>query len=108
MTKVRAKSLIELPNWVATITPVIEETPVSQMTQMQAPEPRIPGMPSPHKIHGSFLKSVSPRRRNSPVKTPVSPKPLGSVKKKVLGLEGFNDGVRFLIDCNKSIYGVYK
>ena len=93
LSKVKAKSMIQLPNWVATISPVIEETPVSQMSQTQAPEPRIPGMPSPHKIHGSFLnKPVSPRPNRSPVRAPPSPV---LEKKKKLDLEGFSDGVSF-------------
>lgn len=33
----------------------------------QAPEPHLPGMPSPRKIHGSFLnKAVSPNIKKSP------------------------------------------
>lgn len=35
----------------------------------QAPEPHLPGMPSPRKIHGSFLnKAVSPNVKKSPLR----------------------------------------
>ncbi|XP_060601192.1 telomere-associated protein RIF1-like isoform X2 [Ruditapes philippinarum] len=95
LSKVKAKSMIQLPNWVATISPVIDETPISQMTQTQAPEPRIPGMPSPHKIHGSFLnKPVSPKPSRSPIRAPPSPV---SEKKKKLNLDRFSDGDFVLI-----------
>ncbi|KAL4222923.1 DNA-binding protein rif1 [Mactra antiquata] len=91
LEKVKVKSSIQLPGWVHEPTIVIQDTPVSQMTQSQAPEPVIPGMPSPHKIHGSFLhKPVSPSMKgSSPVKNPViSPAP----KKKVPLLNSFDDG----------------
>lgn len=69
LSKVREKSSVLLPGWVSVPVTVVEETPVSQMSQAdsQAPEPHLPGMPSPRKIHGSFLnKAVSPNVKKSP------------------------------------------
>ena len=84
LTKVREKSVIQLPGWVNMDKALIEETPISQMSQSQYPEPRIPGMPSPHKIHGSFLnKAVSPKPKRSPMKSPVMTRAANSAKKKV-------------------------
>ncbi|XP_061193994.1 telomere-associated protein RIF1-like [Saccostrea echinata] len=71
LAKIKEKSSILLPGWVSIPVTVVEETPVSQMSQpdSQAPEPFIPGMPSPRKIHGSFLnKAVSPNIKNSPAR----------------------------------------
>lgn len=94
LTKMKTKTTIHLPGFTSVNTSVIEETPISQMSQTQAPDPHIPGMPSPHKIHGSFLnKPVSPRILKSPLKSPVSPKHAASAKKKMLDLHGFNDDV---------------
>ncbi|XP_052797305.1 telomere-associated protein RIF1-like isoform X2 [Mya arenaria] len=94
LTKVKTKSSIKLPGFIPMEPAVIEETPVSQMTQGATPEPHLPGMPSPHKImRGSFLnKPVSPRPSKSPIKTPHSPRAAGSAKKKVLSLDGFDEG----------------
>ncbi|KAK3108131.1 hypothetical protein FSP39_001720 [Pinctada imbricata] len=86
LLKVKDKTSISLPGWVSTDIPVIEETPVSQMSQAesQAPEPHIPGMPSPHKVHGSFLnKAVSPNIKKSPAKKAES-KPASKAKKDLL------------------------
>ena len=63
----------------------------------QAPEPHIPGLPSPRKIVGSFLnKAVSPNVKKSPAKlTVLSPKAVSSVKKK-LKVDDFRDGVSII------------
>lgn len=97
--QVKSKSSIKLPGFDASNSMMtIEETPVSQITQntmTPAPEPHLPGMPSPHKImHGSILnKPVSPRPSKSPAKTATGSPLINSAKKKKLDLDGFNDGV---------------
>ncbi|XP_056007115.1 telomere-associated protein RIF1-like isoform X2 [Ostrea edulis] len=71
LAKVKEKSTIILPGWVSIPVTVVEETPASQMSQAdsQAPEPHLPGMPSPRKIHGSLLnKTVSPNPKKSPAR----------------------------------------
>ncbi|XP_041365678.1 telomere-associated protein RIF1-like [Gigantopelta aegis] len=94
LTKVKEKTSITLPGFVSSDV-VIEETPLSQFGQgdSQAPEPHIPGLPSPSKIVGSFLhKAVSPSIKKSPAKPViVSPKAISSVKKK-LKIDDFREG----------------
>ena len=54
----KEKTPIVLPGWSSVDVSVIEETPVSQMSQAgesNAPVPNIVGMPSPLKGHGSFM-----------------------------------------------------
>ena len=34
LSKVKEKSVISVPGWVTLVTPVIEETPISQMSQV--------------------------------------------------------------------------
>ncbi|XP_076471841.1 uncharacterized protein LOC143301433 [Babylonia areolata] len=71
--KLREKTQLSLPGWNAVDVSVIDETPISQMSQMdsQAPEPLLPGMPSPVRLRGSFLnKEVSPK----PTTKPITPK----------------------------------
>ena len=58
----------------------------------QAPEPHIPGIPSPHKICGSFLKkAVSPHMDKSSAR-PVEKTP-NSAKKKILPVDDFQNEV---------------
>ncbi|KAL8560261.1 hypothetical protein ACOMHN_005992 [Nucella lapillus] len=64
LAKMPKISQLTLPGWTAVDVAVIDETPVSQMSQMdsEAPEPLLPGMPSPVRMRGSFLhKDVSPK-----------------------------------------------
>ncbi|KAJ8314232.1 hypothetical protein KUTeg_008793, partial [Tegillarca granosa] len=85
LLKVKQKTQISLPGWINPDVAVIEETPLSQMSQAesQAPEPHIPGMPSPGKLHGSFLhKAVSPNVKKSPARPEF--KAIGMVKKKLM------------------------
>ncbi|OWF47711.1 telomere-associated protein RIF1-like isoform X2 [Mizuhopecten yessoensis] len=87
LCKVKEKTSIILPGWSAVDISVVEETPVSQMSQAesQAPEPRLPGMPSPVKMHGSFLnKAVSPHIKKSPAKPVVMEKGCQEVAKRDL------------------------
>ena len=58
LTKVKEKTPIILPGWSTKDVSVIEDTPVSQMSQAgesNAPVPNVVGMASPHKTHGSFM-----------------------------------------------------
>ena len=99
------KSTIHLPGFTSMDTSVIEETPVSQMSQTQAPDPHIPGMPSPHKIHGSFLnKPVSPRLSKSPLKSPTTEQSVTSAKKKMLDIAGFKDDVSIYLKFKIFLY----
>ncbi|KAL5006938.1 hypothetical protein ScPMuIL_015744 [Solemya velum] len=93
LTKVKEKTPIQLPGWNFQ-TIIIEETPISQMSQAesQAPAAHIPGMPSPHKIHGSFLgKAISPSVKRSPAKSVVMDRPGASSVKKKLSINDLND-----------------
>ena len=54
----------------------------------QAPEPHLPGMPSPRKIHGSFLhKAVSPSTKKSPARPTekINRSPVAVRKNLVIG-----------------------
>ncbi|KAK7453917.1 hypothetical protein BaRGS_00039608 [Batillaria attramentaria] len=94
LTKVKEKTQIMLPGWSNVDVAVIEETPFSQMSQpdSMAPEPVIPGMPSPTRIRGSFLRkdvspspkaaAVSPRRIN-----PAEHRPFGGSARKKLSVD---------------------
>ncbi|XP_060066107.1 telomere-associated protein RIF1-like [Ylistrum balloti] len=95
LSKVKEKTSIVLPGWSAVSISVVEETPISQMSQAesQAPEPRLPGMPSPVKMHGSFLnKAVSPHIKKSPAK-PVTMEAKGQevVKRDLLSVNGMKN-----------------
>ncbi|XP_013418848.1 telomere-associated protein RIF1-like [Lingula anatina] len=70
LAKVKEKTSVLLPGWDSVEITVLEETPVSQMTQGEslAPLPTMPGMPSPYKVRGSFLN-----KPESPFKSPVKP-----------------------------------
>ncbi|XP_052095657.1 telomere-associated protein RIF1-like isoform X2 [Mytilus californianus] len=97
MTK-KHRLRISLPNWVVNEVDVVDETPCSELTQgdSQAPEPHIPGIPSPHKICGSFLKkAVSPHREKSPAKS--ADKTPNSAKKKILPVDDFQNEVFVVI-----------
>ncbi|XP_071158461.1 telomere-associated protein RIF1-like [Mytilus edulis] len=98
MTK-KHRLRISLPNWVVNNeVDVVDETPCSELTQgdSQAPEPHIPGIPSPHKICGSFLKkAVSPHMDKSSAK-PVEKTP-NSAKKKILPVDDFQNEVFVVI-----------
>ncbi|XP_033762352.1 LOW QUALITY PROTEIN: telomere-associated protein RIF1-like [Pecten maximus] len=95
LCKVKEKSSIVLPGWSAVSISVVEETPVSQMSQAesQAPEPRLPGMPSPVKMHGSFLnKAVSPHIKKSPAKpVAMETKAPEIVKRDLLSVSGMKN-----------------
>ena len=57
-------------------------------------------MPSPHKIHGSFLnKTVSPNVKKSPLKPLSSPKS-DSAKKKILGFDSLHENVCIVVHLN--------
>ncbi|XP_046571029.1 LOW QUALITY PROTEIN: telomere-associated protein RIF1-like [Haliotis rubra] len=94
LMKVKEKTPIMLPGWVQTDTNVIEETPFSQYSQMDSftPDARLPGLPSPHKIVGSFMhKAVSPNIKKSPAKLPPPDvRPVGTARKK-LSVNDFRD-----------------
>ncbi|XP_067648705.1 telomere-associated protein RIF1-like [Haliotis asinina] len=94
LMKVKDKTPIMLPGWVQTDTNVIEETPFSQYSQMDSftPDARLPGLPSPHKLVGSFMhKAVSPNIKKSPAKLPPPDvRPVGTAKKK-LSVNDFRD-----------------
>ncbi|XP_033103154.1 telomere-associated protein RIF1-like [Anneissia japonica] len=99
LNKVKKETPLLLPSWSDTHFDVVEETPISQLTEMEsntqsfvepAPIVRPFGSPSPHKMHGSFLRRPteteklvnlsSPRRKSPAHFGSPSPKTLSATK----------------------------
>ncbi|KAK6165949.1 hypothetical protein SNE40_022753 [Patella caerulea] len=95
LAKVKEKTPLSLPGWLSIdTTTIIDDTPASQsqFSQMDAPEPHLPGLPSPHKFHGSFLnKAVSPNVKKSPAKLPVMESRNVASAKKKLAIDGLTN-----------------
>ncbi|KAK7109715.1 telomere-associated protein RIF1-like isoform X2 [Littorina saxatilis] len=97
VSKVKDKTQLSLPGWINVDIAVIDETPVSQMSQMdsQAPDPVLPGMPSPQRHRGSFLnKDLSPKpSAASPNKRAVnrSENIFGSSARKKLSVDAMSN-----------------
>ncbi|CAH1788856.1 unnamed protein product [Owenia fusiformis] len=85
LIKAKAKTSLKLPGFDSSSVATIEETQISQMSQAetQISMPHLAGIPSPHKLKGSFMnKTASPKVKKSPLK-PTSNGSPASVRRKL-------------------------